>query len=179
MATSPQELSRKFDRLAADLTFKIPKQGLTASAAIVLAAAKAGANRGAPPGGGQIKMKVGSRGGQPSAVVFGYGFAVLTEYGSYKKPSGWAIYPRKAGKAQARSRAGNTRGLDRKALAAARRLGYAKVILGDGSDFAAAYVTNHPPIKAKPYQQAAAAGTAPKAAAVYDRAVIASLASIF
>ncbi len=188
MTTTPEQLAAKFERLGRDLTTRIPAAGLASSAAIAAAALRAGADRGAPPGGSQIKIKSPrGRGVDASITIIGYGFAVLTEYGSYKHPDGWAIYPRgltKSGSisaAKARSRGKSLRGVDRKALAASRRLGYSKIMLGGGpgSDFAAAYVTDHPPIHAKPYQHAAAAASSPAAGRAYDKIVLGSLASIF
>lgn len=179
--STPAQLGAKFDRLAADIGTRIPKAGLSASAALVAAALRSGADRGAPRGGSQIRVKPPrGEGADASIAVVGFGFAVLTEFGSYKHPQGWAIAPRGSTPGKARSRGKSLRGIDRKALAAARRFGYARSILGDPSTgFAAAYVTHHPPIGAKPYQQAAAASTAPAAGAAYDKAVLSSMVSIF
>lgn len=91
--------------------------------------------------------------GYADATIRGRGFAVLDEFGSYKSPKGYAIAPKKFGKRQTNSKRAS---FETRARSAARSLGYSRVMLGNpATGFAAAYVTNHPPIKAHPYVGAA------------------------
>lgn len=81
-----------------------------------------------------LKLPAPAKGFAAGAVV-GFGFAVLDEHGSYKKPKGYDIEPQY----------GIGRGI----------YGKNRAILGNkGKGFAAAYV-HHPPIKAHPYSAVA------------------------
>lgn len=184
--TTPDQLAAKFERLSRDLSGKIPQAGLDAGAALAVAALRtASAVTVVPVPSNQfgVKRARNSPGGG-YAVAVGWGFAVLGEYGSYHKPGGWLEAPKgqtKTGNIRAaRSKAGSSlRGIERKALAQSRRLGYSKIMLGDkATGFAAAYV-NHTPFKATPYKEAAAAAVSAPVAAIYDRVLVGSLASIF
>ena len=99
---------------------------------ILSAASKASGGVWAAPS--QFKVKHNTRAG--TARIVGWGFAVLDEYGSFKKPHGYAIEP--------------SYGVGR------GQYGKSRQILGNKSrGFAAAYVDRHPPIKAHPFEHVA------------------------
>lgn len=98
--------------------------------------------------------------GQASAAIVGSGFAVLDEFGSYKKPRGYEIEPQY----------GIGRGI----------YGKNRAILGNKrTGFAAAYVTKHPPIKAHPYVAKAEVVIAQAADKAFDAAMVGVLLKAF
>lgn len=142
------------------LTTKLPAPVLAGLGEIAI-----GALTGASAASGGVKAKdfhfKKPRGGagQASAVVVGSGFAVLDEYGSYKKPNGYDIEPQY----------GIGRGI----------YGTNRAILGNKrKGFAAAYV-HHPAIKAHPYVSKAEVVIGQAADKAFDTAVLGALLKAF
>ncbi len=139
------------------------------------ASASSGGVRAAPS---EFHLKKPKKSGaSANAAIVGAGFAVLDEFGSYKHPHGFPINPKKSGKRQQRAKRAS---FDTRARAAARALGYQKSVLSSGpGGFVAAYVTNHPPIKAHPYVAKAEVGIGKLMEEGYDKATLAIIAKAF
>lgn len=97
--------------------------------------------------------------GYASQAIVGKGFAVLDEYGSYKKPGGWDIDPGFA-------------------FNAAKGTAKQGRVLADGKGFFAAYV-HHPPLKAHPFVGKAEAALQVIANHAYDTAQTVALKKAF
>lgn len=143
----------------------------------------------APPTQFKFKPPKTTSEGTWQARVVGFGFAVLDEFGSYKKPRGYTEAPRKGGYGQTglgRSLKENAKGRrvsaatqERRGVAAARYFGYSKVMLGDkATGFAAAYV-HHPPIKAHPFQAGVVAAAGPVLEVEMSKQVVKDIAKAF
>lgn len=130
-----QAFQRTLNELAKISDGELPKSVIDQVGAkaigILSAASKASGGVWAKPS--QFKVKHNSRAG--TARIVGWGFAVLDEHGSFKKPHGYTIEP--------------SYGIGR------GQYGKNRQILGNKkTGFAAAYV-HHPAIKAHPFEDAA------------------------
>lgn len=161
MAFTLKSLSRALDDMA-KLQEKLPAAAIVALAEagqkiLVATSAKSG---GIKPGEHSFYLRRPTkRNGYASVSLVGRGFAILDEYGSYKKPQGYEIDP------------GGYVGLGSNGKA--NKLVLAGKPSGNWSGFAA-YV-HHPAQKAHPYLAEATVAIGKLADSAYDRAQSAAL----